>query len=351
MGSFLNGKSVKEWQKAFDRLKEIPLGNIHEIMRIVIDGLEANERTIFLDIACFLNGYDHEEIIESLDQCGIYANSGIEILAQRSLIYIDENNKIWMHDLLQEIGRRIVIQECPANPSKRSRIWHHEDALQVVRQHSGTDAIEGIKLDKVDVEDLIVNAVSFKNMKKLRLFIMSDQVPHCGLAGHLSEKLRRRFARNNNNMFARWEAVLKQISKGELHRERENWWEGGVLAGAGTGSDSRQGPAVVSSIETTADQAVIGPMAGVAHEDSHFLTEGDQQFVPVHGAHEQPQEQLSLKIVPSSVLDHSPEDTPEVRSPTTPDSCDDSDVVVGYKLPDGHNRGKPPSRYSPDVEE
>ncbi|XP_010068374.1 disease resistance protein RUN1-like [Eucalyptus grandis] len=212
MGSFLSGKSVKEWQRAFDRLKEISQEDVHDILRIVIDGLEANERTIFLDIACFLNGYDKEVIIKSLDQCSVYATSGIEILAQKLLICIDDNNNIWMHDLLQEMGRRIVIQECPENPNKRSRIWCHEDALQVIRQNVGTDCIEGIKLDKVDVEDLIVNADSFKKMKKLRLFKMADHAPHCGPAGHLSEKLWTRFARNNNDMFAFWEALVKQIS-------------------------------------------------------------------------------------------------------------------------------------------
>lgn len=45
------------------------------------------------------------------------------------------------------------------------------------------DAIEGIKLDKVDVEELILNADSFRKMKKLRLFIMVDHIPHCGLVG------------------------------------------------------------------------------------------------------------------------------------------------------------------------
>ncbi|KAL3730347.1 hypothetical protein ACJRO7_027368 [Eucalyptus globulus] len=200
MGSFLNGKSVEEWQGAFDRLKEIPQGKVHQILRIAIDGLEANERTLFLDIACFLNGYDKEEIIRSLDQCCVHANSGIEILAQKSLIYIDENNKIWMHDMLREMGRRTVIRECPENPSKRSRIWSHEDALRLFSQNSGTDAIEGIKLDKIDVQDLILNADSFKNMKKLRLFMMDNHVLHCGPAGHLSEKLWRCFVRNNNNI-------------------------------------------------------------------------------------------------------------------------------------------------------
>ncbi|XP_039173569.1 disease resistance protein RUN1-like [Eucalyptus grandis] len=213
MGSFLNGKSIKEWQRAFDQLKEIPQGKVHEIPRIVINGLEANERMIFLDIACFLNGYDKEEIIKSLNQCGVLANSGIEILAQKSLVYIDENNKIWMHDLIQEMGRRIVIQECPNNPSKRSRIWHHEDALQVVRQNSGTKAIEGIKLDKIDVQDLILHANSFKKMKKLRLFMMADHVLDCGPAGHLSEKLQAHFARNGGIMLAFWEVLVKRISK------------------------------------------------------------------------------------------------------------------------------------------
>ncbi|XP_039173575.1 disease resistance protein RUN1-like [Eucalyptus grandis] len=213
MGSFLNGKSIKEWQGAFCRLKKIRQVKVQDILRIVIDGLEDNERTIFLDIACFLNGYDKEEIIKSLDQCGVHANSGIEILAQKLLIYIDENNKIWMHDLFEEVGRQIVVQECPKNPSKRSRIWHHEDALQVFKQNSGTNAIEGIKLDKVAVEDLIMNADSFKKMKKLRLFMMIDHVPHCGPAGHLSEKLWRCFAGNRNNMFALLDALVEEIFK------------------------------------------------------------------------------------------------------------------------------------------
>ncbi|KAI6678141.1 hypothetical protein NL676_038937 [Syzygium grande] len=43
--------------------------------------------------------------------------------------------------------------------------------------YKGTDAIEGIKLDKVDIEELILNADSFRKMKKLRLFMMADHVP------------------------------------------------------------------------------------------------------------------------------------------------------------------------------
>jgi len=53
------------------------------------------------------------------------------------------------------------------------------------------------------------------------------------------------------------------LFQGEIHPERENWWEDGVLARAGTGSDSRQAPTVVSSTENAADQAMTGLIAGV----------------------------------------------------------------------------------------
>lgn len=77
----------------------------------------------------------------------------------------------------------------------------------------GTDAIEGIKLNKVDVDELIVNADSFKKMKKLRLFMMANHVLYCGPAGHLSKKLWRCFVRNNSIMFVCREVLVKEISK------------------------------------------------------------------------------------------------------------------------------------------
>lgn len=46
-----------------------------------------------------------------------------------------------------------------------------------------------------------------------------------------------------------------------------------------------------------------------------------------------------------------PEDIPEVNSPTIPPNSSHMDTSVDYTLPFRHNRGKPPSRYSPDVGE
>jgi hypothetical protein len=47
----------------------------------------------------------------------------------------------------------------------------------------------------------------------------------------------------------------------------------------------------------------------------------------------------------------SPENIPEVISPTVTPNTNAMDIPVGYTLPFRHNRGKPPNRYSPDVEE
>ncbi|KAL5764225.1 hypothetical protein ACOSQ2_016819 [Xanthoceras sorbifolium] len=49
--------------------------------------------------------------------------------------------------------------------------------------------------------------------------------------------------------------------------------------------------------------------------------------------------------------DRSPENIPEVSSPTTPSHTNDLDTSTGYVLPFRHNRGKPPNRYSPDIKE
>lgn len=49
--------------------------------------------------------------------------------------------------------------------------------------------------------------------------------------------------------------------------------------------------------------------------------------------------------------DPSPENIPEVSSPYTSSDMNNMNTPAGYALPFRHNRGKPPNRYSPDIEE
>ncbi|XP_030550000.2 uncharacterized protein LOC115754945 [Rhodamnia argentea] len=85
-------------------------------------------------------------------------------------------------------------------------------------------------------------------------------------------------------------------------------------------------------------------------DDGRFSAESADDQQPICTSNERDQPAPS-QIAPSSMPDHSPENDPEVSSLLDLEVSDDSELVVIYKLPDRHNWGKPPSQYSPSVEE
>lgn len=121
---------------------------------------------------------------------------GLQILSQKSLIYID-SNKIWMHDLLQEMGREIVRQESPENPGGRSRLWYHEDILRVFRENLGTNSVEGIKLDMIEPEEVFMGTKVLKQMKRLRLILVRN-IHMSGCPENLSNEIRWLDVHGNN---------------------------------------------------------------------------------------------------------------------------------------------------------
>jgi hypothetical protein len=133
LGSFLEGRSITEWQSTLDKLRKIPLHDNQKILRISFDSLDSNNQDIFLDIACFFINMDKEYVIKILDGCEFYPNIGIRVLIDRSLVTIDFQNKLRMHNLIRDMGREIVCEESPKYPGKQSRLWFHEDVLNVLR--------------------------------------------------------------------------------------------------------------------------------------------------------------------------------------------------------------------------
>jgi len=136
LGSFLEGRSITEWQSTLEKLRKIPLHDIQKILRISFDSLDRYNQDIFLDIACFFINMDKEYVIKILDGCEFYPNIGIRVLIDRSLVTIDFQNKLRMHNLIRDMGREIVCEESPKYPGKRSRLWFPEDVLNVLRKHT-----------------------------------------------------------------------------------------------------------------------------------------------------------------------------------------------------------------------
>ena len=132
IGSDLCGKPKGQWESAINRYAKIPNRDIHQILKVSYDGLNPMEQDIFLDIACFFKGRDEDSVYNILDACNLYPSSGIPNLVDKCLIDIDDSGKLWMHDLVQQMGREIVLQESPRILKNRSRLWHFEDALEVL---------------------------------------------------------------------------------------------------------------------------------------------------------------------------------------------------------------------------
>jgi hypothetical protein len=135
LGSFLKGRSITEWKSKLEKLRRTPFEKIQKILRISFDSLDSTTKDIFLDIACFFIGMDKEYAIKILDGCNFSPEIGISILIERSLVTIDYQEKLKMHNLIRDMGREIVYEEAPKYPEKRSRLWFHEDILKVLHKH------------------------------------------------------------------------------------------------------------------------------------------------------------------------------------------------------------------------
>ncbi|XP_016650480.1 PREDICTED: TMV resistance protein N [Prunus mume] len=164
MGSlFLGCKSKQDWEDQLNKLKRFPSEEIWKVLRVSYDGLEENEKEIFLDIACFHNNYGREYVKEFLDSRGFCGEVGIKVLIDRSMISIDEeSNWIEMHDLLQEMGRAIARKQCV---EESSRLFIAEDVHKVLTNNQRAATVQAIS---IDWSELHLRHANFQKMDQLR---------------------------------------------------------------------------------------------------------------------------------------------------------------------------------------
>ncbi|CAI0543375.1 unnamed protein product [Linum tenue] len=138
LGCFLGGRSRREWESAITSLKDY-CDDILDVLKISFDGLNKPEKDMFLDIACFFNLKSISEVKKVLNSCGFCADIGVKHLVEKSLLSFSPMGKLVMHDLLRDMGRKIVHLESPGNPGRRSRLWDPEDILSVMSNLKAMD--------------------------------------------------------------------------------------------------------------------------------------------------------------------------------------------------------------------
>ncbi|KAE8648990.1 hypothetical protein Csa_007990 [Cucumis sativus] len=161
LGSSLRNKNLSVWNEVIEEVGGG--GNIHEkifkCLKVSYDGLDEREREIFLDVACFFNGKRREVVEEILNGCGFYAKTRIELLIQKSLLTLSYDNKLHMHNLLQEMGRKIV-----RDKHVRDRLMCHKDIKSVV-----TEALIQSIFFKSSSKNMVEFPILFSRMHQLRL--------------------------------------------------------------------------------------------------------------------------------------------------------------------------------------
>lgn len=112
LGSLLNSRTMPEWKDVLKNLKRIRNGKIEEKLKISYDYLADSEKDLFINIACLYVGKGKNDVIKMLNGSKLPVQSGIDILIQRSLIKVDDkNDKLVVHDVLQEMARAINPKE------------------------------------------------------------------------------------------------------------------------------------------------------------------------------------------------------------------------------------------------
>ncbi|KAK2369851.1 disease resistance protein RPV1 [Trifolium repens] len=147
VGSFLCTRNANQWRDALYRLRNNPDNKVMDVLQVSFEGLHSEEKEIFLHIACFFKGEKEDYVKRILDACGLHPHIGIPSLIERSLITII-NQEILMHEMLQELGKKIVRQQFPFQPGSWSRLWLYEDFYSVMITETGTNNVSAIVLDQ-----------------------------------------------------------------------------------------------------------------------------------------------------------------------------------------------------------
>ncbi|XP_024164047.1 TMV resistance protein N-like [Rosa chinensis] len=120
-GTYLgNLDTIDRWQTILDSYKSAPY-EIKKPFRICYDALEEEEKQVFLDIACFFNGKENDFLKELIKDDELdFPEDYIEVLIQKAFISLDHHNRIWMHNLLEQMGKQIARQEPLTEPGEHA---------------------------------------------------------------------------------------------------------------------------------------------------------------------------------------------------------------------------------------
>ncbi|XP_060173797.1 TMV resistance protein N-like isoform X3 [Lycium barbarum] len=163
LGSSLYQRDEEEWRRIIARLKKIPDKDILGKLRISFDGLDKEEKRIFLDIACLYSDDSIDYVKRVFESCDINLQ-GIKNLVEKSLLSINRYRSL-MHNTIREMGQNIAREEYT-----NSRIWLPEDVRDLFEGKLEAEKVEGMR----SLETHYFKDEAFKKMQRLQVLKIDD---------------------------------------------------------------------------------------------------------------------------------------------------------------------------------
>ncbi|CAN5971991.1 unnamed protein product, partial [Sphagnum jensenii] len=171
------------WEQTIKTLHEE--NNILDKLKISYDGLSTSaSQLMFLDIACFFIGKHETMAMQIFESCSYDYNgpaASFSSLIDKSLVKLDGDGRIVMHDLLRDMGREVVKKQSLEDKAPRSHLWDPEMAERVLANGEGTNRVRGLSVAGKGNGAACV-AENYTSMKKLH-FLLLDA---CDVKGDFS---------------------------------------------------------------------------------------------------------------------------------------------------------------------
>ncbi|KAL9287413.1 putative TIR domain, P-loop containing nucleoside triphosphate hydrolase [Arabidopsis thaliana] len=162
LGSGLRQKEKTYWVAKWERLMVMPDKEIQKVLKMSYEALDDEQKSIFLDIACFFRA-EKADLVSSI----LKSDHVMRELEDKCFVTISYN-RLEMHDLMHAMGKEIGYESSIKKAGKRSRLWNHKDIRRVLEQRTGTECVRGIFLNLSNVERIKLSPDVFMRMSNLK---------------------------------------------------------------------------------------------------------------------------------------------------------------------------------------
>lgn len=132
LGSDLCGKDIPHWKKKLEGLENQLDKNIKKELNTSYEELSDEEKSIFLDVACFFYSEKFDSVSRILSTYRDDESNVINDLVDKCMVTISDN-RLEMHDLLLKMGKDIGYESSINEVGKRSRLRDPKEICRILR--------------------------------------------------------------------------------------------------------------------------------------------------------------------------------------------------------------------------